>query len=541
MFRRFLSTGLCLTVASTASAAKPVELRPVPGLRIGPETTVISSPLNELGYPDYVAALDLKLGEGVSPDENFWTAYCETLPRNSVGANYLERLITYPGFERACSVPCESYAPAGTDIEAANKQLEASMNRPWKADELPIIAGWLAKNQDALARATEAAARTKAYAPLIASDGSRMLVAVLLPHVQQVRDTARALSARAFLALGEGRGDDAWNDVLTLYRLAGHLERGPFLIGHLVGIAVSSIARLPAEACLVDASASPDILAKRWNELSSLLGPETREVTWLESEHFMTLDLTLAIRSGNAETAMLLGSITTVSPPGNLGDEGLPQIDFKKAHQAFQTMMLKLGDVNETLAFSNQYHARMAAAIALPDYLARKAAIEAVAREFHGDATPDHIGSVTAAFFMGGPEAVENLARSSVIRHFAATFAQCNKAEARKITRNRLLHAAFAAELAFRKNGRDVADSDQLNAAIQEFSFAADVALPEMKDPYTGDFFRITSDEGRLVVYSVGDNGKSDGGKTFGEGEGCDDLVVVLKRGMASPAQKKTP
>ncbi|QDT53346.1 hypothetical protein Pan44_13630 [Caulifigura coniformis] len=541
MRRHILSSGLCLALVSASWAGRPEKPHPVPGLRIGPDTTVISGPLNELGYPDYIASLNERLGDGVAPDENFWTAYCETLPRNSVGVNFLERLLNCPGFEKACSIPCESYAPAGTNIEAANKQLDASMSRPWKADELPIIARWLEKNQDALTRATEAAARTKAYAPLITTDGSTTLVSVLLPHVQQVRDTARALSARAFLALGEGRGDDAWKDVMTLYRLAGHLERGPFLIGHLVGIAVSSIARIPAEACLVDASASPDVLARRWNELSALLGPETREVTWLESEHFMTLDLTLAIRSGSAETAILLGNVATISPPGSMDDEGLPQIDFRKAHEAFQSMMLKLGDVNETLAFSNQYHARMEAALALPDYLARKAAIEKVAREFHGDATPDHIGSVTAAFFMGGPDAVENLARSSVIRHFAATFAQCNKAEARIITRNRLLHAAFAAELTFRKNGRDVADSKELNAAIEEFSMAADVAPPDMKDPYTGDSFRITSDAERLVVYSVGDNGKSDGGKTFGEGEGCDDLVVVLKRVNASSASKKIP
>jgi hypothetical protein len=51
-----------------------------------------------------------------------------------------------------------------------------------------------------------------------------------------------------------------------------------------------------------------------------------------------------------------------------------------------------------------------------------------------------------------------------------------------------------------------------------------------VKDPYNGESFRITRDTNRLIIFSVGDNLKSDGGKTFGEGEGCDDLVVILKR-----------
>jgi hypothetical protein len=42
-----------------------------------------------------------------------------------------------------------------------------------------------------------------------------------------------------------------------------------------------------------------------------------------------------------------------------------------------------------------------------------------------------------------------------------------------------MLHAAFAAELHFRKTGKDVADADQLNQAIRQYSAGADVSLPE--------------------------------------------------------------
>src|SRR5436190_11018662 len=218
MLRRFLCTGLCITVSSTALAAKPDEPRPVSGLRLAPETTVVTAPLNNLGYPDYIAFLNEKYASGVSPDENFWTAYSETLPRQQIGDAYFQKLITYPGFERACTIPCEVYTIRPTSVEADSRELDASTSRPWKKSELPRVAAWLENNTAALARASEAIARPKAYAPLITGNDTPTMFAVLLPHVQQTRDTARGLCARAFLALGEGRGDDAWKDVVSLHR-----------------------------------------------------------------------------------------------------------------------------------------------------------------------------------------------------------------------------------------------------------------------------------------------------------------------------------
>jgi len=528
MLRRLLCTGLCITAASAASAAKPDEPRPIAGLRIAPETTYLTGPLNDLGYPNYVAGLNARLSEGVSPDENFWTAYSETLPRQQLGDSFFQKLITYPGFERACTIPCEPYNVRPESADADNEQLTQSTSRPWKAGEFPRVASWLEKNQAALARVTEATARPKAYAPLIGD----MMLSVLLPHVQQSRDSARALCARAFLAVGDGRGDDAWKDVMTLHRLARHNQRGPFLIDNLVGIAISAIARVPTEACLVDPAATPETLVRRWNELSSLLEESPEPPRWAESERFCTLDATLAIRSRKlkADEVIGLGSIVAVAPTGTKFDDGLPQIDFSKAHQAIQAMMLKLGDVNETLVFTNHYHDQVAAALAHANHRDRQKALEALDQEYRNAGGADDVGAVTAAFFLGGPDAVENLAQRSVVRHFGAAFANCNKAQARAIARNRLLHAAFAAELYYRQTGHDVADSEELNQAIQNFSLAADVKLPDMKDPYTGDSFRITRDKDRLILFALGDNGKSDGGKTFGEGEGCDDIVAILKR-----------
>ena len=220
----------------------------------------------------------------------------------------------------------------------------------------------------------------------------------------------------------------------------------------------------------------------RWNELSSIIGGERRSPLWLDSERFSTLDATLAIRSRRVRPEELLSPPVVLSAPGASFEEGL-QIDFSKAQQAFQGMMLKFGDVNETLAFTNRYHDQVAAAFNEPDYRDRQKAIEALDQEYRGAGSADNVGSVAAAFFLGGPDAVETLAQRSVVSLFGAAFTQCAKAEARAITRTRLLHAAFAAELHYRKTGKDVADSDELNQAIKQFAAAADLDLPEMKDP----------------------------------------------------------
>jgi hypothetical protein len=193
-------------------------------------------------------------------------------------------------------------------------------------------------------------------------------------------------------------------------------------------------------------------------------------------------------------------------------------------------MMLKLGDVNETLVVTNQYYDQVVEAFSKSDYRARQSALKAVNELQSDGGSADDVGSVAAAFFLGGADAVEHLAERSVVKLLSAAFASCNTAEARSVTRNRLLHAAFAAELFYRQTGKDVANSEELNQALANFSLAADVKLPEMKDPYTGDSFRISREKERLVIFALGDNGKSDGGKTFGEGEGCDDIIVVLKR-----------
>src|SRR5205085_135586 len=69
-----------------------------------------------------------------------------------------------------------------------------------------------------------------------------LLIGVVLSGVQKRRELASALTARALLRVGEGRFDEAWQDLLACHRLGRLVARGAIFIEVLVGIAVDQIA-----------------------------------------------------------------------------------------------------------------------------------------------------------------------------------------------------------------------------------------------------------------------------------------------------------
>src|SRR5439155_19561992 len=55
------------------------------------------------------------------------------------------------------------------------------------------------------------------------------------------RELAHALQIRVMLHLGEGRHDEAWQDLLMMHRLGRQVGRGGTLIEALVGIAIDAM------------------------------------------------------------------------------------------------------------------------------------------------------------------------------------------------------------------------------------------------------------------------------------------------------------
>src|SRR5205807_2410594 len=100
--------------------------------------------------------------------------------------------------------------------------------------------------------------------------GDSGLIGALLPGVQKCRALGSALAIRAMLHLGEGRDDDAWQDLLACHRLGRLVARGGTLIEELVGIAIDTIASGADLAYLDRAKLSAKQLMDRLRDLHQL-------------------------------------------------------------------------------------------------------------------------------------------------------------------------------------------------------------------------------------------------------------------------------
>jgi hypothetical protein len=125
------------------------------------------------------------------------------------------------------------HAPHKYDDGADFHQHERSQDGPWTKQECPLVAQWLDANERALALATEASKRPRYYVPRISHRDPHMLTWWLpIYHYETagVEYITRGLVARAMLRLGEGNIDLAWEDLQTVHRLARLLGQGKSLI-----------------------------------------------------------------------------------------------------------------------------------------------------------------------------------------------------------------------------------------------------------------------------------------------------------------------
>jgi hypothetical protein len=94
--------------------------------------------------------------------------------------------------------------------------------------------------------------------------------AILLPHLADIKRSARVLQLRALAELQNGQSDKALADVNLILRLSDSIRSEPFLISHLVRIAIVNIALQPVWEGLVAHQWSNTQLAELESELSKV-------------------------------------------------------------------------------------------------------------------------------------------------------------------------------------------------------------------------------------------------------------------------------
>jgi hypothetical protein len=244
-------------------------------ITVSKETTVITEPLAEDGLPDF-EAYKLKKGfEGITPENNaavlLWQVFwpegvdpeyrepmrkalgllpeVETAPKlvtpydETVREAVADWLVTYYRKTGQSEEPAASLRERVLSGKLVDDVIDQTQHRPWTSDQIPPIAHWLKENQAQLDLIVEASKRPRLYSPSpnYFDKKQESLLNALLPLTQDLRHAARALSTRAMWHVGEGRVDQAWNDILTGYRIGLLLRDDDYIVGRLVSVALQGV------------------------------------------------------------------------------------------------------------------------------------------------------------------------------------------------------------------------------------------------------------------------------------------------------------
>jgi hypothetical protein len=233
---------------------------------ISKETTYVTGPLDKDGYIDFVAALNERLCKGVTPENNanvlIWKALGPKPEGTSYGPEFC-KLMGMPLLPEKGEYFINSdhfmkdrlkIDPRGKEAEKYWLQLERIAQRVWSRKEKPEFAAWLEANYKPLEITIDATKRIKYYSPMVVSKGGKgsgALIGALLPAVQECRVLTNAFTGRAMLRVSEGKFDDAWQDLLACHRLGRLIGSGGTLIEGLAGIAIDGRASSADLAYLV--------------------------------------------------------------------------------------------------------------------------------------------------------------------------------------------------------------------------------------------------------------------------------------------------
>jgi hypothetical protein len=259
------------------------DLALAPKLPVGKETTYVTRPLDAEGYIDFEAALNERLGKGVTPEQNanvlIWQAIGPRPDGIVMPGEYFKRLgIPEPPAAGAYFRNLRAYLKGQRGIEADEidalcQQHDQTTKRPWSKKEYPHIAAWLHANEKPLALVLEASRRPQYFSPLVSprTEARRStLLNCLLPNVTKSQELAKALAARAMLRTEEKQFDAAWEDLIACHRIGRLVARGGTLIEAILGMATEQVASEADLAFLERAGLPSEQIRARLRELQNL-------------------------------------------------------------------------------------------------------------------------------------------------------------------------------------------------------------------------------------------------------------------------------
>jgi hypothetical protein len=494
--------------------------KPKPMFTIGKETTYVAGPLDEDGTIDYSVALNERLRKGVTPDNNavvlLWKATGPRPEGRTMSADFYKWLgIDAPPEKGDYFIPQTRYAKEqlkiepGAALEAYRDEIGRTAQRPWTAKQYPRVAEWLKANEKPLAVVLEATKRPRYFSPLVptrSKKGSSGLIGALLPGVQQCRELAQALTARAMLAIAEGRLDDAWRDLLACHRLGRLVARGATMIEALVGIAIDAIASNADVALLERAGTDAKVDAKQirsWLRDLQRLPPMPSMAEKIDlGERFMGLDCFMLVARGG------MGALEALSG-------GPPKDENPKMKHALDAI-----DWDPALRLANKWYDRMAAAMRIKDRTEREKQLNQIEEDLKKQrkeiVDSGAVSKILLALTMT-PQKMGKQIGQIMITLLMPAVRKVQQAHDRSEQIQRNLHVAFALACYRREHGRYPDKLDALAPAYLK-------NVPQ--DMFAGAALIYRPTEKGFLLYSIGANERDDEGRGYGDDPPADDLNV---------------
>ena len=502
-------------------ALLPAEGKPTPKFPLGKETTYVTGPLDKEGYIDYEAALNERLGKGITPERNANVLIWKALgPRPEGGswmpAPYFKRLgIVEPPKDGAYFIGMHVYAKERLKLDPLEPagiydQMMWASQRAWTAKDYPHIAAWLKVNENPLVIVIEATKRPDYFNPLIVRRTEKepaTLISALLPSAQGCRDLSEALTVRALLHVGERRFDEAWQDLLACHRLGRLVARGATGVEGLVGRAIGQRANHAALEYIERAKLTSGQVQDRLKDLQNLppISPLTDKVDLYE--RFTYLEMLQLVRRGGIGKLVALYFAPVPEKPDAEMEKALAKIDWEKA-----------------LRSANRWFDRSVGAMRIKDRAVRVKELEKIEAEIKAlrkEPTEDAIffnllGQEKKPLDMSSVKLIEDGLIGWVLPRVNI---HLQNAQDRIEQEQRNLHLAFALDACNRDHNRYPAKLDDLAPKYL-------ATIPN--DLFSGKPLLYRPSDRGYLLYSVGVNGIDEEGRSSDDEPRGDDLRVRM-------------
>jgi hypothetical protein len=360
----------------------------------------------------------------------------------------------------------------------------------------------------------EASKRPRLYQPLVAAGEPPMLAMALLPGIGKSRDAARVLKARAMFHLGSDEVEKAWDDLLACHRLARLVGHGPTLVDALVAIAIDGIA-LAGDRAIFQHTALTARQAKRMYDDLGKLPPVCKMADQIDAaERFICLDVVChCARDGFRGFREFCGSVHA-KPNTVLG-------------AIFEGAVRVTVDWDVCLRMANSAYNRMADAYRKPNRDERNAAFERIDKEARKVYEQRKDAFSLPLKLLGGKTTVSEQVGNALLSVMGPPLSRVANAEDRSRMWGEVTRLGFALA-AFK------ADRGAYPEKLAELRPQYVAAIPI--DIFSGGEPRYRREDKGYILYSVGLNGKDDGGRGVEDQnakmpESCnwDDLVVRVR------------